>query len=62
MRANTTPSAPTNIPPNQKARRLVEKVGLVYVDEVYIADAVEALDICKPRHFPEAAETAKEAP
>jgi hypothetical protein len=46
----------------EKARRLVEKVGLVYVDEVYIADAVEALDICKPRHFPEAAETAKEAP
>jgi hypothetical protein len=33
----------------EKARRLVERVGLTYIDEVYIGDAVEAADICKQR-------------
>ena len=32
-----------------KVRRMVEDAGLIYIDEVYIGDAVRALDICKPR-------------
>jgi hypothetical protein len=28
---------------------MVEDAGLIYIDEVYIGDAVRALDICKPR-------------
>ena len=32
-----------------KVRRMVEDAGLIYIDEVYIGDAVRAMDICKPR-------------
>jgi hypothetical protein len=32
-----------------KVRRMVEDAGLIYIDEVYIGDAVRAMDICKVR-------------
>jgi CoA binding protein len=32
-----------------KVRKMIEEAGLIYIDEVYIADAVRAMDICKPR-------------
>jgi len=32
-----------------KVRGMVEKAGLIYIDQVYIGDAVRAMDICKPR-------------
>jgi hypothetical protein len=32
-----------------RARQMVEDAGLIYIDEVYIGDAIRALDICKSR-------------
>lgn len=32
-----------------KVRRMVEDAGLIYIDEIYIGDAVRAMDICKLR-------------
>jgi predicted CoA-binding protein len=36
-----------------KVRRMAEDAGLICVDEIYVADAVRALDICKPRQTKE---------